>query len=141
MEQIAIVGAGDVPEKLNGYIRLPDIPDTAGPISGILAAMRWAPHASWLVAACDLPRLSLDALEWLLASRAPGVWATIPRLPESPGVEPLLAHYDSRARALLEDLAAGGVLRPGKITDSPSVISPAPPENLIPAWQNINSQG
>ena len=109
-------------------------------MAGILAAMRWAPHASWLIAACDLPNLSVAALRWLLSTRRPGVWATVPRLPGSPGVEPLLAHYDPRARAWLDDLAAEGVFRPGRIVRTGKAICPSPPADLIPAWTNVNTR-
>jgi len=85
VERVAVVGAGQVPEGISDIIRLPDVPDAEGPMAGLVAAMRWAPRASWLVAACDLPNLSSGAIEWLLSTRAPGVWATLPRLPENAG--------------------------------------------------------
>ncbi len=139
-EQVVIVGSGEIPGKLEGCTRLPDVTDAAGPMAGLLAAMRWGSRVSWLVAACDLPRLSIESLQWLLASRSPGVWATLPKLPDSPGVEPLLAHYDYRSIVLLEALVAEGNSCPAMIAESNSVISPAPPEDLIGAWQNINTQ-
>jgi len=137
-ERVAILGEGVVPQTLSDCIGLPDVPDAKGPLAGILAAMRWAPEASWLVAACDLPYLSVEALQWLLSMRRPGVWATLPRLPGSPGVEPLLAHYDCRARLLLEQVVARGEFRPSLITLSPKVITPTPPLALCPAWTNVN---
>lgn len=139
-ERVAIVGEGAVPDELAGEVRLSDAPDGRGPLAGLLAALRWAPHASWLVAACDLPHLSPDALDWLLATRAPGVWAALPRLSGSPGIEPLLAHYDFRALPLLEEVAAGGPPRPARIAGSPKVISPCPPPELVPAWTNVNTK-
>ena len=139
-EQIVIVGEGAIPQELDECVRLSDVPDTAGPMAGILAAMRWAPHSSWLVTACDLPQLSIEALQWLLASRAPGVWATIPKLSGSDKFEPLLAHYDYRACTLLEDIVAKGSARPGLIVENDNVISPTPPENLVEAWRNINTK-
>lgn len=138
-DTVAIVGAGVVPASVPSIERLPDVPDAKGPVAGILAAMRWAPRASWLVAACDLPDLSLDALRWLLSTRAPGVWATLPRLPGSPGVEPLLAHFDFRALPLLEGLVARGEFCPARITASDRVVSPAPPPDLLRAWRNVNT--
>jgi molybdopterin-guanine dinucleotide biosynthesis protein A len=140
-EKVVIAGAGDVPREFNGCVRLSDVSDTAGPMAGILAAMRWAPCASWLVTACDMPHLSAEALQWLLASRAPGVWATIPRLSASPRVEPLLAYYDPKARDLLEDMVARGISRPGMIVENNNVISPTPPDHLAKAWRNINTKG
>lgn len=138
-ERVAIVGGGHVPESLSGAVRLSDVPDADGPMAGILAAMRWAPHVSWLVAACDLPNLSAEALEWLLSTRAPGVWATLPRLPEDKGVEPLLAHYDFRALRVLEGLAAEGRFSLSSLAEHPKVSTPRPPDDLLDAWANVNS--
>jgi molybdopterin-guanine dinucleotide biosynthesis protein A len=107
-------------------------------MAGILAAMRWAPRASWLAAACDLPQLCGDALAWLLSTRAPGVWACLPRLPATCGVEPLLAHYDFRARPYLEELAARGEFSLTALSACPTTITPAPPPHLVPSWRNAN---
>ena len=139
VEYIVIVGAGDVPDALAGVTRLPDVPDAEGPMAGILAAMRWAPWASWLVAACDLPNLRPEALEWLLATRAAGVWATVPLLAGARGVEPLLAHYDFRAGAILERLAADDRFAPSLVAEYPKVATPTPPAHLLSAWANANS--
>lgn len=139
VERIVVAGAGELPDALAGVTRLPDAPGVEGPMAGILAAMRWAPWATWLVAACDLPNLRLEALEWLLATRAAGVWATVPRLPGAGGVEPLLAHYDFRARAFLEMLAAQGRFRLSALAGHPKVILPEPPADLVLAWRNFNT--
>jgi len=139
-QRVVIVGDGSVPEGLTDIVRLPDIPDIQGPMAGILSAMRWAPHVSWLVTACDLPNLSSEALEWLLSTRRPGIWAIIPHLKGSKGIEPLLAHYDFRAHMLLEKLAAQGIFMPGKIADNPKVIIESPPDHLAAAWVNINTK-
>jgi molybdopterin-guanine dinucleotide biosynthesis protein MobB len=137
---VVIAGAGALPEALAGHARLADVPEASGPMAGLLAAMRWAPHASWLVAACDLPNLNVDALQWLLSTRASGIWATLPKLPESPGVEALLAHYDFRCYELLEILVAERNFCPARIAQNPKVITPAPPPHLRPAWTNVNTE-
>jgi molybdopterin-guanine dinucleotide biosynthesis protein A len=103
-------------------------------MAGMLSAMNWNRSATWLFIACDLPCIEPEALQWLLSTRAPGVWATVPRLPDSKGVEPLLAHYDFRARYLLENLS-----RPCDIADEGKVITPEPPAEIQSAWQNINT--
>jgi molybdopterin-guanine dinucleotide biosynthesis protein A len=137
-EKTIILGAGNVPGCLAGHLRLPDIPDANGPMAGVLSAMRWAPRVSWLVVACDLPYLTTDAVSWLLSTRRPGVWATLPRLAGSPGVEPLLAHYDFRARAALEEAAVRGDFQLATIVSLPAVATPTPPPSLTPAWRNVN---
>ena len=141
VEHLVVVGAGELPDALAGVTRLPDVPDAEGPMAGILAAMRWAPWASWLAAACDLPNLRPEALEWLLATRAAGVWATVPLLAAARGVEPLLAHYDFRAGAILERLAADGRFAPSLVAEHPKVAAPTPPPHLASAWANVNAPG
>lgn len=137
-ESVVIAGAGDVPEEMSHFLQLTDAPDVKGPMAGVLAAMRWSPWASWLVAACDLPDLSADALDWLVETRRPGVWAAVPRLKGSCGFEPLLAHYDFRAGALLQRYAISGNFRPAAIVSHPKVISPEVPDHLAGAWRNVN---
>ena len=138
-QRVAIVGDGALPRSMDGVIRLPDAPGLKGPLAGILAAMRWAPWATWLVAACDMPNVSQEALAWLLATRRPGVWATLPRGPGRRGVEPLLAHYDFRAGELLEAIAAEGESAPSLLAGHPKALSPEPPAALRAAWQNVNT--
>ncbi|MBT4484861.1 MAG: molybdenum cofactor guanylyltransferase, partial [Candidatus Latescibacteria bacterium] len=137
---VVIAGAGTVPEGLTDIVRLPDVPGIEGPMSGILSAMRWAPYSSWLVTACDLPGLSLEALQWLLSSRRPGTWATLPNVDENRKIEPLLAHYDFRARILLEKLTGEGIFSPSRIADNSKVINVSPPAQLSAAWRNINTK-
>jgi len=138
-EKVVIAGAGEVPRALADAAHLPDAPGVGGPLAGILAAMRWAPWATWLVAACDMPHVSREALEWLLSTRLPGVWAALPRPAGGRGVEPLLAHYDFRALAILEDLAAEGNFSPSRAANHPKALTPTPPAALHRAWQNVNT--
>jgi len=138
-ERVVVVGTGDLPAGMRDVVRLPDAPDAKGPMAGILSAMRWGPWVSWLVSACDLPNLSNEALDWLLSTRKPGVWATLPRLEGKSGVEPLLAHYDFRARALMEALAAEGRFSPSSLAGLAKVRIPTPPAHLASAWENVNT--
>ncbi|NIA07749.1 MAG: molybdopterin-guanine dinucleotide biosynthesis protein B [Actinobacteria bacterium] len=138
-EQVVIVGAGTVPDELGQHGRLADISEAEGPMAGLLSAMRWAPQVSWLLAACDLPAISLEVFHWLLATRTPGVWATVPGLAGEVGVEPLLAHYDFRCRLLVEQLASDQEFSLSRLAGRPKIISPVPPNHLASAWQNINT--
>jgi molybdopterin-guanine dinucleotide biosynthesis protein A len=100
----------------------------------MLAAMHWAPAVSWLFVACDLPLITTEAVEWLLATRAPGVWATLPRLAGKSRVEPLFAHYDFRAGSLLEHASA-----PRDLADREHILHPTIPAPHAAAWRNMNS--
>ncbi len=137
---VVLVGDGQVPPSLVDLPKLPDAPDAKGPIAGVVSAMRWNPWASWIVAACDLPFLTMDALKWILSTRGPGIWGTVPRLEGSPGVEPLLAHYDFRSGLLFEEMLLQGNNKIRDITNHAKIISPAPGADLETAWKNINTQ-
>jgi molybdopterin-guanine dinucleotide biosynthesis protein MobB len=143
MEQTAstvvISGAGDVPDDLSDYARLPDAPDARGPMSGLLSMMRWSPRASWLVAACDMPDITPEAFAWLAAARTPGKWATMPQLAGAKGVEPLLAYYNFRFAKLIAAQSAQNNYRLNDLAKNPEVATPPVPEELAPAWRNANS--
>lgn len=134
-EQVVVAGGGELGDCL--LPRLPDVWGCQGPLAGILAAMRWQPWATVLVAACDLPELTAEALSWLLQQRRPGAWAVLPKLGEYH--EPLLALYDFRMRSALEDMARAGIYRMSRLLDWPGVRVVSPPPELRGAWRNVNS--
>ena len=138
VDDLVISGAGTVPASLAGLRRIPDLPGLAGPLTGILAAMRWQPEVSWLLLACDLPDLSADALSWLLAERRPACWATIPHHAHTDRPEPLLAWYDPRCRQLFEQLKTAGIAKISTVVASGKVHQPVIPTKLRPAWRNVN---
>ncbi|MFC1573917.1 molybdopterin-guanine dinucleotide biosynthesis protein B [Candidatus Latescibacterota bacterium] len=138
-DTVIISGTGDIPQGLNNCIRLPDVPGIKGPMAGILSVMRWATYTSWIVTACDLPGLSVEALNWLMSTRKPGVWATMPKVKGRGNVEPLLALYDFRAHGLLESVLSTAHARPSHIANHPKVLAAAPPKHLEAAWDNVNT--
>jgi molybdopterin-guanine dinucleotide biosynthesis protein A len=90
VSQLVLLGAGELPDKCAQLTRLPDPPDIAGPLAGMLAAMRWNPDVAWLFAACDMPLVTPAAVAWLLEQRSPERVAVLPRLREGePPGEPL----------------------------------------------------
>lgn len=139
-DRCVIAGAGIIPDSLPSIPRLLDIPDGSGPLAGVLTAMRWAPQASWLVAACDQPHIHRQAVEWLIAARTPGKWITLPRLAGADRVEPLLALYDPRARPILEELNANREFSLQRLATHVKVQTPTPPDSLVSAWTNINTE-
>jgi len=134
VEGVAILGKGEIPKSLERLPVLPDVEDAQGPLAGILSAMRWRPDVSWLFLSCDMPRLTTDALRWLLANRKPGVWAILPRRAESAGVEPLPGWYDFRSQRLLETCRG-----PAGLAGHKKVATPLIPEELASAWTNVNT--
>jgi len=137
VEQVVLLGDGEVPQSLDHLPRLPDPPGLTGPIAGLAAAVRWAPRAAWVLAACDLPRLTTEAISWLVERRTPGRRAILPAGPAGK-IEPLLAVYEPHARAAVEELVARGELAPRHLRGLPGVASPAVPARLAHAWVNVN---
>jgi len=138
--QIVLAGRGRIPPGIQNCVSIPDVPEVEGPMAGVLAAFRWAPAASWLVVACDMPMLSQSSVKWLLSTRTPGVWGTLPRLGSSRReLEPLLAHYDWRTRFLIERLALARNFSLASLAGHEKIISPRPPASLALAWRDINT--
>ena len=140
-DQVVIAGAGEAPATLDHIPRVADAEGLAGPLAGILGAFRGYPHVSWLVAACDLPDMRIEALRWLLACRGPSVRAIMPELAGDGMMEPLLAYYDQRCRDMLEAMAASGRWGLHGLRREDGVITPQPPEDLRGSWRNVNTPG
>jgi len=138
VQRVVLAGAGPVSGELDGLDRLADVPGIAGPLGGILAAMRHAPEAAWVVCACDLPRVRREAIEWLLSQRRPGVWAVLPRT-SSRQVEPLLAVYEPQMKVVLQRRAEMGRFGFQKLAGSRRVMCPNPPEEIRDAWTGVNT--
>jgi molybdopterin-guanine dinucleotide biosynthesis protein A len=138
-ETPVLLGAGPVPEAIGELPRLPDPPGVSGPMAGLVAALRWHPRAAWLIAACDQPLVSAEAVDWLLAQRGPGRWAVLPR-PADGRVEPALAVYEPQALGLLERAVTTGRLGPHGLADHPKVVSPEPPADIADAWRSVNTR-
>ncbi len=88
---------------------------SAGPLTGMLAAMRSRPEANWLVVACDLPRLDLATLRALIGSQLPGDVLLAYRSEHDGLPEPLCALYAPAAAELLEEAMAAALRCPRKI--------------------------
>jgi len=136
--RVVLAGSGPVPEALEMLERLADPPDVAGPMAGVAAAMRWSPESAWIVAACDMPRISAEAIRWLTEQRRPDAWAVLPRS-RAGNVEALLAVYEPQARPLIEAQIADGRWGLHHLTDHDHVSSPTIPTELAEAWTNVNT--
>jgi molybdenum cofactor guanylyltransferase len=134
-----VLGAGVLPEGLLGLTRLPDPPGFAGPGAGLIAAHRWAPEATWIVAACDHPWLRPEHIQWLAAQRQPGRRAVIPK--QSDGHPcPTLALYEPQALEDLERQArAGRNAGPSALLGLPRTLVLGPPAELADGWKNVNT--
>lgn len=139
VSETILSGKGEVPDSLTSLERIDDVPDVQGPLTGILAAMRWDSECCWLLLACDMPNISTAALQWLIDGRNASSWGTVPRLAEDGFVEPLLALYEPQCRGYFEELCASGIFRISMVAKRSKVQTPVVPRTLAEAWRNINT--
>jgi molybdopterin-guanine dinucleotide biosynthesis protein A len=135
--EIALGGDGAVPPELDAYPRLADAPEVQGPLAALVAASRKHPDAAWLIAACDLARVTAAAARWLISERHRDRIAVIPRRDGRP--EPLFAVYEPGIAGDLEGLARSGRPAPRLLAGLPGVHSPEVPEALRAAFTNVNT--
>jgi molybdopterin-guanine dinucleotide biosynthesis protein A len=89
-----------------GLSTIVDRGTSAGPASGVAAALQQFPRAAWLVIAADMPLLTAAVLATLVARRDPSVLATAYR--RRGGMpEPLCAIWEPAAAARLAGQHAG----------------------------------
>ncbi len=142
VERVVISGSGEVPASLCNLTRIDDVVGVAGPLSGILAVMRWRSDVSWLVVACDMPNISTRAVSWLLEQRQHGAAAVMVQLAEQSPVEPLFAWYDGCTLPCWERMAECGEARITGFVDFCSDVKVVRvPNDLLVAWKNVNTAG
>lgn len=95
----------ELPSKMRAIV---DLNEFKGPYNGLLSAHRKQPKAAWLVLACDLPLMSLEALKELISARNPEKVATAFALKNNPLPEPLCAIWESHALAESISYLEGG---------------------------------
>jgi molybdopterin-guanine dinucleotide biosynthesis protein MobB len=138
---VMALGQGVLPEALKALVQLPDPPGFSGPGAGLIAAHRWAPEATWIVAACDHPWLRPAHIEWLGAQRQPGRWAVIPAQPDG-HLCPTLAMYEPQALEFLERQAQADRehdVRPLALLESARTLVLEPPSEFADGWRNVNT--
>jgi molybdopterin-guanine dinucleotide biosynthesis protein A len=108
----------------------------AGPLGGILSALRARPNAAWLIAACDMPFLNEQTLADLRGGRNPFRLATAFRGPRDGAPEPLCAIYEPKAIFRLMRFLAAGQKCPRRalMLSRPALLDPPDPCAL----RNVN---
>lgn len=86
--------ASELPSKMKPII---DLNEFKGPYNGLLSAHKKYPEAAFLVLACDLPLMDLEALKELISHRNTTKKATAFAIKESPLPEPLCAIWEPHA--------------------------------------------
>jgi molybdopterin converting factor subunit 1 len=120
---------------------LPQIVDRQpgiGPIAGISAALLEHPKAAWLVLACDLPFLTEQTLQHLIAHRDPQKVATAYRSAHDGLPEPLCAIWEPAAREPVLAYLASGKQCPRKFLINSDTALLDLPERA--ALDNVNTR-
>lgn len=86
----------ELPSRMQTIV---DLNEFRGPYNGLLSAHKKFPEAAWLVLACDLPLIDLEAIKELISQRDITKQATAFALKENPLPEPLCAIWEPHAFA------------------------------------------
>lgn len=147
---VAVADAAGLPVLVVGRVRpdpwpygavpfLPDILPGHGPLGGLHTALS-AGYAPMLALACDLPRLTSEAVQWLteqfLAERV-GEHGMI--VVNSGRREPLFSCYAPACLPLVEERLAAGRLSLHGLIDAGDFGAVDAPDWLIPQLLNINT--
>ncbi|MBF0239800.1 MAG: molybdopterin-guanine dinucleotide biosynthesis protein B [SAR324 cluster bacterium] len=110
-----------------------------GPMGGLLSLFSYAPNAAWLVLACDLAKLDMELVEFLILNRNPLKLATVLVNP-SQQMEPLMAIYEPRIRFAMEQQLLRNRLSLSQCLKVAAIQRVAVPENMQDQLANINTQ-
>ncbi len=120
-----------------GVETIPDILKNAGPLGGIVSAMKFNPNSAWLVVACDLPLMNVKHLFTLIQMRNPKKLATCFKSPLDDGPEPLVTIYEPAAMHALIAWWANGFNCPRKMLFNSEVEIVEPNDNSV--LMNVNT--
>ncbi len=84
----------ELPSRMQTIV---DLNEFRGPYNGLISAHKECPEAAWLVLACDLPLMDVNALKELISQRDATKQATAFALKENPLPEPLCAIWEPHA--------------------------------------------
>jgi molybdopterin converting factor, subunit 1, non-archaeal len=121
-----------------GLTQIVDRQPGIGPIAGISAALLEHPQSAWLVLACDLPFLTGNTLQHLVAQRDPRKVATAYRSAHDGLPEPLCAIWEPAAREPVLAYIASGKQCPRKFLINADTALLDLPERA--ALDNVNTR-
>lgn len=126
--------AAELPSTLQP---LPDRFLDLGPLGGILSAFQLDPNAAWLVVACDLPFLSTDTLQHLVAHRNAAKMATAYQSSHNDFPEPLITIWEPGSYVTLLRFLSLGYSCPRKaLINSDVAVLKAPDAREL---RNVNT--
>lgn len=134
VSDIALLGAGEVPESVRDLERIADLPNVQGPLAGIGAALAHDTRP-WIMLGCDLPLLNAAAFTWLIGARDPRAFATFPK--DHQGIaQPLFAIYEPTCLAPIREQLAQGSWSPRGLR---GVHTPTLPPAIEALLVNVNA--
>lgn len=139
LDGVVIAGNGDLPNTMRDFPRLQDVNGGTGPLSGVLSALRWNPSVSWIVAACDMPYIHSEAVDWLLGQKKAGDWGVIPSQGKGDRLEPLFAYYHRNSRFIFEELLYSQCMKISKVAENSKMKTILLPGKLADYWVNCNT--
>ncbi len=140
VDRVVLAGQAKIPDSLRRIVRLDDIAGVAGPLAGILAALRSNSAVDWLVLPCDMPWVNTAAINWLLAeTRKIAAQIILPVLPDKEYIEPLFAVYRAEALTLIAQCCAQAEFSLQKIRYEAGVVELPVVAEHCQAWSNINT--
>jgi len=127
-------------EQAKTIADLPIIQDSflgLGPLGGILSSFQQNPNVAWLAIACDLPLLSTEIIQYLIAHRNPSKMATAFLDAEGVFPEPLVTIWEPRAYPVLLQFLSQGYSCPRKALINSDVELLKAPDAF--AFKNVNT--
>ncbi|MEL0276081.1 MAG: molybdopterin-guanine dinucleotide biosynthesis protein MobB [Deltaproteobacteria bacterium] len=125
-------------QELERYAVISDRVGGFGPWGGLLGLWEAEPKTSWLVLGCDYPRLTIDALSWLLSQRDPLRPATL-ACHQDGLLETMVGIYEPAFRYLLEGAWLDGGKRMNRRMQQWPLHTLQLPQSLQSCWQGINT--
>ncbi|PKB15846.1 molybdenum cofactor guanylyltransferase [Flavobacterium sp. 5] len=121
-----------------GYTRVEDIIENKGPVGGLYSALNASKTKVNLVLSVDVPFVSTELLEWLVASHDETFMVTQTTIGDK--TSPLVGVYDRSMRVVFGEHIAGKQLKLRTVIDDVKHQTITVPEEWNNQVQNINTQ-
>lgn len=121
-----------------GYTRVEDIIENKGPVGGLYAALNASKTKVNLVLSVDVPLVSTELLQWLIASHDETFMVTQTTIGDK--TSPLIAIYDRSMRIVFGEHIAGKQLKLRTVVNDVKHQTIVVPEKWNNQIQNINTK-
>lgn len=121
-----------------GYTRVEDIIENKGPVGGLYAALNASKTKVNLVLSVDVPMVSTELLQWLIANHDETFMVTQTAIGDK--TSPLIGIYDRSMRIVFGEHIAGNQLKLRQVVEDVKHQTIEVPEKWSNQVQNINTQ-